>query len=44
MKRLIHKIQFFIAGLFIWLRLGIPFGEAMRSAKEAERITFEEDL
>jgi len=36
---MLRKIQFFIAGLFIWIRMGIPFSEAMQSAKEAEEIT-----
>lgn len=44
MKRLIHKIQFFIAGVYIWLRMGIPFREAIRSAKEAEEITKDKGL
>jgi hypothetical protein len=41
---MLHKIQYFLAGLIIWFRLGIPFKEAMLSAKEAEKITKELDL
>jgi len=39
MGRLIRKFQFFIGGLIVWIKLGIPFSEAMRSAKEAEEMT-----
>jgi len=39
--RLIHKIQFFIAGVIIWIRLGTTFKEAMTSTKEAEKIIWE---
>lgn len=44
MKRLIHKFVFFIGGLIIWLRMGISFKDAMESAKETEKITWEENL
>lgn len=39
LKRFIHKIQYFFAGLYISFVMGIPLREAMQSAKEAEEVT-----
>jgi hypothetical protein len=41
LKNLLRNLRYFIAGLIVWIRLGIPFLEAMQSAREAERITRE---
>lgn len=38
-KRLLHKLQYIFAGLYISFVMGIPLRDAMQSAKEAEEVT-----
>lgn len=36
---MLRKLQHLIAGLYLWIRMGIPLREAMDAAKQAEEIT-----
>lgn len=43
-KRLMHILVFVVGGFITWLRLGVPFKDAVESTIQAEKITWEEDL
>lgn len=39
MKKLFRKIQYFLAGLYIAIRFGLPLRDTIPSAMDAEEIT-----
>lgn len=42
-KRFFRTIIYFLAGLILWLRLGVPFSDAMRSSFQAKALLDELD-